>query len=207
MEGLAADGKLHPMQEAFADLGAAQCGYCTPGILVTAKALLADNPHPNRAQIREAISGNLCRCTGYLQIFEAVEAAIVKIADEGNGLGAEAAGAQYAGRKESEGSCRRNVDASGDQDHVPATPKSSGSSARPPRRRVDARAKVTGQTIYADDISLPRMAYCKLLRSPHPHAKIRKIDYARALAHPGVYLVLTGKGPAHRVRNHACEPG
>jgi 4-hydroxybenzoyl-CoA reductase subunit alpha len=62
-----------------------------------------------------------------------------------------------------------------------------------PRRRVDARAKVTGQTRYADDIFLPRMAYCRLLRSPHPHARIRKIDASRALAHPGVYLVLTGK--------------
>src|ERR1700676_155135 len=61
------------------------------------------------------------------------------------------------------------------------------------RRRVDARAKVTGQTRYADDISIPRMAHCKLLRSPHPHARIRKIDASRALAHPGVYLVLTGK--------------
>src|SRR5437867_2116044 len=62
-----------------------------------------------------------------------------------------------------------------------------------PRRRVDARAKVTGQTRFADDIFLPRMAYCKLLRSPHPHARIRKIDTSRAAAHPGVYLVLTGK--------------
>jgi 4-hydroxybenzoyl-CoA reductase alpha subunit len=61
------------------------------------------------------------------------------------------------------------------------------------RRRVDARAKVTGQTRFADDIFLPRMAYCKLLRSPHPHARIRKIDISRAQAHPGVYLVLTGK--------------
>src|SRR5437762_12236704 len=62
-----------------------------------------------------------------------------------------------------------------------------------PRRRVDARAKVTGQTRFADDIFLPRMAHCKLLRSPHPHARIRKIDALRALAHPGVYLMLTGK--------------
>src|SRR5213082_3712879 len=62
-----------------------------------------------------------------------------------------------------------------------------------PRRRVDARAKVTGQTRFADDIFLPRMAHCKLLRSPHPHARIRKIDTSRAAAHPGVYLLLTGK--------------
>jgi len=83
VEGLSGDGRLHPLQDAFADLGAAQCGYCTPGILVTAKALLDANLHPTRDQIREALSGNLCRCTGYLQIFEAVEAAMVKIAEEG----------------------------------------------------------------------------------------------------------------------------
>jgi len=81
VEGLAADGQLHPLQEAFADLGGSQCGYCTPGMLLTAKALLDQNPHPSRDQIREALSGNLCRCTGYLQIFDAVEAAIVKIAE------------------------------------------------------------------------------------------------------------------------------
>ena len=61
------------------------------------------------------------------------------------------------------------------------------------RRRVDARAKVTGQARYADDISLPRMAHCKLLRSRHPHARIKRINTSRAAAHPGVYLVLTGK--------------
>ena len=84
VEGLGVDGKLHPLQDAFADLGAAQCGYCTPGILVTAKALLDQNPHPSRDQIREALSGNLCRCTGYQQIFEAVEAAMVTIAGCGS---------------------------------------------------------------------------------------------------------------------------
>lgn len=76
VEGLAADGRLHPLQEAFADLGAAQCGYCTPGFLVTAKSLLDTHAHPTREQIRDALSGNLCRCTGYLQIVEAVEAAV-----------------------------------------------------------------------------------------------------------------------------------
>ena len=64
-----------PLQAAFADLGAAQCGYCTPGILMTAKALLDKDLNVNREQIKEAISGNLCRCTGYLQIFEAIEEA------------------------------------------------------------------------------------------------------------------------------------
>jgi carbon-monoxide dehydrogenase small subunit len=85
VEGLGREGNLHPLQDAFADLGAAQCGYCTPAILVTAKALLDQQPHATRDQIRAALSGVLCRCTGYLQIFEAVEAAMVKIAEQ-NGL-------------------------------------------------------------------------------------------------------------------------
>jgi len=78
VEGLGAGGRLHRLQETFADLGAAQCGYCTPGFLVTAKALLDRTPHPSRDQIREALSGNLCRCTGYQQIVEAVEAAVLR---------------------------------------------------------------------------------------------------------------------------------
>jgi len=82
VEGLATCSELHPLQEAFADLGGAQCGYCTPGILVTAKALLDDTPDPSREQIREALSGNLCRCTGYLQIYESVEEAMLKIREK-----------------------------------------------------------------------------------------------------------------------------
>lgn len=73
IEGMAEGNELHPLQAAFATLGAAQCGYCTPGILLTAKALLDRHPHPSRERIAEALSGNLCRCTGYLQIIEAVE--------------------------------------------------------------------------------------------------------------------------------------
>ena len=82
VEGLAYDARLHPLQEAFADCGAAQCGYCTPGFLITAKALLDEQPHATRGEIAEALSGNLCRCTGYIQIFEAVEQAARKMSDE-----------------------------------------------------------------------------------------------------------------------------
>jgi carbon-monoxide dehydrogenase small subunit len=78
VEGLAAGGRLHPLQESFADLGAAQCGYCIPGMLMTAKALLDREPRPSRERICEALSGNLCRCTGYLQIVDAVQAAAKK---------------------------------------------------------------------------------------------------------------------------------
>ena len=82
VEGLACGAKLHPLQAAFADLGAAQCGYCTPGILMTAKALLDKEPQPSRERIKEAISGNLCRCTGYQQIFEAIEEAANRLDTE-----------------------------------------------------------------------------------------------------------------------------
>jgi carbon-monoxide dehydrogenase small subunit len=79
VEGMASDGTLHPLQDAFAELGAAQCGYCTPGFLLAAKALLATTPDPTREQITAALSGNLCRCTGYLKIFEAVEMAAARM--------------------------------------------------------------------------------------------------------------------------------
>jgi aerobic-type carbon monoxide dehydrogenase small subunit (CoxS/CutS family) len=82
VEGLARGAELHPLQAAFADLGAAQCGYCTPGILMTAKALLDKEKSPNRERIKEAISGNLCRCTGYQQIFEAIEEAARRMEHE-----------------------------------------------------------------------------------------------------------------------------
>ena len=82
VEGLARGAELHPLQAAFADLGAAQCGYCTPGILMTAKALLEREPNPSRERIREAISGNLCRCTGYQQIYEAIEEAAKRLGTE-----------------------------------------------------------------------------------------------------------------------------
>ena len=79
VEGLAHGAELHPLQAAFADLGAAQCGYCTPGILLTAQALLAESPGPTREEIREALAGNLCRCTGYTKILDAVELAALRM--------------------------------------------------------------------------------------------------------------------------------
>ena len=75
VEGLTEDGKAHPLQIAFAEMGAAQCGYCTPGILLAAKSLLEKNPRPARREIEEALAGNLCRCTGYIQILQAIERA------------------------------------------------------------------------------------------------------------------------------------
>jgi carbon-monoxide dehydrogenase small subunit len=82
VEGMAQGPDLHPLQDAFADLGAAQCGYCTPGILLTAQALLETNACPDREAIRQALAGNLCRCTGYLKIYEAVELAAARLRGE-----------------------------------------------------------------------------------------------------------------------------
>ncbi len=79
VEGMAEGGRLHPLQQAFAELGAAQCGYCTPGILLTATALLAERPSPTRTEVKEALAGNLCRCTGYTKILDAVELAALRM--------------------------------------------------------------------------------------------------------------------------------
>ena len=78
VESLARNGELHPIQEAFAEKHAVQCGFCTPGVMMSARALLSENPHPNRNEIIKTISGNLCRCTGYQSIVEAIEAAATK---------------------------------------------------------------------------------------------------------------------------------
>jgi carbon-monoxide dehydrogenase small subunit len=78
IEGLAENGELHPVQEEFAESGAVQCGFCSPGLILSSAALLEANPKPSREQIRRALSGNLCRCTGYEKIFEAVETASKK---------------------------------------------------------------------------------------------------------------------------------
>ena len=180
--------RLHPLQAAFADCGASQCGYCTPGMLLTAAALLARNPDPTRDQIREALSGNICRCTGYQQIFDAVEAAAAMMRDE--------AGSHRVQSRPTAGSSGLREKSMSKMGVIGV-----------PRRRVDGRAKATGQTKYADDLILPRMVFAKLLRSPEAHARIVAIDTARAAAHPGVLLVLTGHGSADPVRHSAGHAG
>ena len=79
VEGMARGSDLHPLQQAFAELGAAQCGYCTPGILLSAKSLLEVNRRPSRDDIRQALAGNLCRCTGYIKILDAIELAAARL--------------------------------------------------------------------------------------------------------------------------------
>lgn len=86
IEGMAQGAQLHPLQDTFADTGAAQCGYCSPGFLLAAKELIEKNPKPTRDDIREAMSGNLCRCTGYIKIYEAIEQAAARMRGEAHEL-------------------------------------------------------------------------------------------------------------------------
>src|SRR5260370_3157278 len=90
IEGLAKGGVLHPLQDTFADTGAAQCGYCSPGFLLAAKEVIEKNPKPSRDEIKEALSGNLCRCTGYIKIYEARELAAARMRGEDMELSKEA---------------------------------------------------------------------------------------------------------------------
>jgi len=83
IKGIGHQGKADPLQKAFIETGAAQCGYCTPGMIIAAKALLQENPDPSLADIKRGLSGNLCRCTGYTRIFEAVQVAAVELREEG----------------------------------------------------------------------------------------------------------------------------
>ena len=180
VEGMQEGNALHPLQAAFADIGAAQCGYCTPGMLVSAKALLERNPRPTQEEIKAALGGNLCRCTGYQKIVQGVEWAAARLRGEDDtrparetfwGSAHPASAAQDAG---TENEPERRI-------------------VGTPFRRVDARSKVSGRTVYAGDLSFPRMIYMKLVRSTVPHGRIVDIDTSRAEAMPGVIACLTGE--------------
>ncbi len=164
IEGLADGGDLHPVQQAFVECGAIQCGYCTPGMILQSNALLGANPRPAPSDIRAALAGNLCRCTGYSKILQAVERASMLLQGE-------------EPEKLEPAPQASTVDLSIVGKRLP---------------KLDAPAKATGRAQYADDVVLPNMLYGKLLLSPLPHARIRSIDVTRAAALPGVEVVLTG---------------
>ena len=87
IEGIGSDDHLDPIQEAFIETGAVQCGFCTPGMILAAKKLLEENPHPDEEEIKRGISGNLCRCTGYQKIFDAIKLAANRLSKKGGGRG------------------------------------------------------------------------------------------------------------------------
>ncbi len=163
VEGLAINGAPTPLQKSFVHEGGIQCGYCTPGMVTTATALLENNPDPTDEEIKEALAGNMCRCTGYTGILRAVKNC---------GRHADCACEETRAGRRSAGKKHHTVGVS-----VP---------------RVDAHDKVTGRTVYTADISLPNMAHGKILGSPIAHGRIKRIDTSRAEALDGVLAVLTG---------------
>jgi xanthine dehydrogenase molybdenum-binding subunit len=154
---------LHPLQTAFVLHGAVQCGFCIPGQLMTAYALLQSNPDPSEAEIREALKDTLCRCAGYPTIIRAIQAAAESLRTGGPVRGPA-----------------RPV----------ATPGANTAigSLQP---RPEAIEKTTGAAVYTDDLSFPEMLHAKVLRAGAPHAILKRIDASRARALPGVAALLT----------------
>ena len=219
VESLGNARKLHPIQEAFIDTGAIQCGYCTPGMVLSAFDLLKRNPSPTEDEVRDALSGNLCRCTGYVKPVQAVlrAAAILR--------GEAVPAISRPGSNENFKPWNPGRSPLEHAEHGAAPPRDdgsafSGSTERPategdgsggtatlvetraetdlrvvgkPERKVDAIKLVTGKPAFVDDIDLRDMLHARLLTSPHAHAIIRDIDASKARALPGVHAVLTYK--------------
>ena len=166
---------LHPLQSAFLESGAAQCGFCTPGMLLTAQWLLEETPSPTRGEIRAALAGNLCRCTGYTKIVDAVErCALVKVE------GTPGAHDRTARMRIGGGPAGREV--------IPN----------------DFADKVRGSLAYAADWTLPGMLYGKVVRSQRPCARIVSIDSSEARALPGVAAILTAEDVPHNSMSEAA---
>ena len=189
VEGLAGASELHPLQEGFKQEHGLQCGFCTPGMMLAAKALLDENPDPTEDEIRWALSGNLCRCTGYQNIVKSV----LWAADKMRGPQAEAEPRTCRARRR-----EREAVTSQALDEI----KIGGMGAS--RRRVEDNRFIRGRGNYVDDIVLPGMLHMEILRSPMAHARIRSIDASKAWDIPGVRLVLTGEMMA--TRNLAWMP-
>lgn len=163
IEGVAQNGRLAPIQKAFVEEGAVQCGYCSPGMVLSSVALLNKNPHPTVEEIKNSLAGNLCRCTGYTGIIRAV---------------------QHCENYRDDGTCAKK--------QAPVAENSRFTSVTLPMPRVDSADKVTGRARYTADISLPNMIHGKILGSPIAHGRIKRIDVSKAKALPGVLAVITG---------------
>lgn len=161
IEGLARGDELHPLQKSFMEHGAVQCGFCTPGLIMTSKALLDENPNPTETDIKVALKDTFCRCTGYTSVFHAIESA--------------------ASELRGEGPIPWQRPETVEPLHVIGQPV-----ARP-----DEVEKVTGRAKYTDDYVFPGMLYGRTKRAGYPHARILSIDTSQARALPGVHAVLT----------------
>ncbi len=217
VESLGNARKLHPIQEAFIDTGAIQCGFCTPGMVLSAYELLNNNANPTEAEVRDALSGNLCRCTGYVKPVQAIlrAAAVMRgesMAPISRPDSRENFQSWDPGRSPLEhdehGASGSGTPGDGGGPGAPTQEKNSGggvatltgtrvstelSIVGKAERKVDAVKLVTGKPAYVDDIELRDMLHGRLLTSPHAHAVIRAIDVSEARALPGVHAVLTYK--------------
>jgi putative selenate reductase molybdopterin-binding subunit len=175
VEHLAKNRELSAIQTAFIDTGVVQCGYCTPAMLLATEALLSRHEHPTREQVRDALSGVFCRCTGYEQYFAAVELAAKRCKDPSH---AAAKGQEF-------------------RDDLRIVGK--------PGRKVDGPRLVRGEKAYVEDMAEGDACHLKVLGSPHAHAYIKSIDTSRAEALPGVVLVLTHKNSPEAWYNTAGQ--
>lgn len=201
---------LHPIQQCFAETGAIQCGYCTPAMVLATKQLLDKTASPSEAECREAISGVLCRCTGYVKPIEAMLRAAAKARGEAvDPIDPREGGTAF---ESVFGPLRKSADSDpsddlGD-DHSGNTQTRTQTKIKPitltetqsptdvvgrPEMKVDAVKLVKGKPVFADDVNLPGILHAAMLTSPHAHARIKAIDTSKAKALKGVHAVLCYK--------------
>jgi len=190
---------LSPIQEAFVETGAIQCGYCTPAMVLAAQSLISNNPNPDEFEVREALSGILCRCTGYLKPVQAIlRAAAVLRGETPEPIdGGIPAPAELFGPP-NDGGPSMDVRGAGPELATRVMPRikvapeaESLRSVGKPARKVDAVKLVQGKPAFAADMEMRGMLIAKILKSPLAHARIKSIDSSRAREHPGVAAVLT----------------
>jgi len=195
VDGLAPARQLHPLQQAFIEVGAVQCGFCTPGMLLSAFAFLRQNPDPTEGEVRDALSGNLCRCTGYEKPIQAVLRAAAVMRGEAplNYNSAEGETGKQAAMR-----IRAERGTTTEMSTVSALSPAmlAGGQLRVVGQSlpvIDAAKLVRGKAVFANDITLRSMLYGRVLTGPHAHAVIRDIDVTQAKALPGVHAILTYK--------------
>jgi putative selenate reductase molybdopterin-binding subunit len=185
---------LHPLQQAFVESGAIQCGYCTPAQILAAKALLDKNPNPSEAEVREAIAGVLCRCTGYLKPVQAVmkAAAVMRGEEPGDGEAIQWDLGSWERQPESPNLPSDQFTNVVTRPKVVVVPETQTyQTVGKPEIKVDAIKLVQGKPAFAADMDMRGMLHARVLRSPHAHARIKKIDTSKARELIGVAAVLT----------------
>src|SRR5215212_3464477 len=188
---------LHPLQKAFVESGAIQCGYCTPAQILAAKALLDKNPNPSEEQVRDAIAGVLCRCTGYLKPVQAVlKAAAVMRGDEPVNWDSVnwdlGSWSDQPTNDQPSGSPNEQFAKLLTRPKVVVTPQTKTyQTVGKPEKKVDAIKLVQGKPAFTADMDMRGLLYARVLRSPHAHARIKNIDATQARELKGVAAVLT----------------